>query len=115
MYKKKVKKSIECLHLETLYNEHRDYILDLFQTNYIYSDAYVDILCRQFPDIFPSQNEVKKMMYLMNIDKEHWGERTLGKLTHDMDLELTSHKESVPDSMESNKIMGVSEWLWTGI
>ncbi len=77
VYKKKVKKSIECLHLETLYNEHRDYILDLFQTNYIYSDAYVDILCRQFPDIFPSQNEVKKMMYLMNIDKEHWGERTI--------------------------------------
>ncbi len=89
-YKDKVTKSIEYFNLDLLYREHKDYILSLFRNNYVFNDDYLNMLCEQFPHILQSKKEVKSLLYLMDIEKEHWGERVLGKLTHDIDLEINS-------------------------
>lgn len=87
-YRIKVKNAMEQFNLEELYQGHKDYVLNLFRKNYIFSDAYIEMLCREFPDILTSREEVKSLLYLMDIGKSHWGERVLGKLTHDIDWEI---------------------------
>lgn len=75
-------------HLLELYNGHKDYILYLFWKNYVFSADYLELLCQQFPDMFSNKEDIKHLMYLMEIDKEHWGRNSLAKLTHDIDLEM---------------------------
>ena len=45
-------------------------------------------MCGEFPEAFQSLEDVKSMMYLMDIAHEHWGRRSLSKLTHDIDMEI---------------------------
>ena len=40
--------------------------------------------------MFSSEKDVKTLMYLMDISKENWGRRSLCKLTHDIDKEITA-------------------------
>lgn len=85
----KVRQSDIQFHLTHLYNLHKDYILYLFWKNYVFSDEYLEILCKTFNIAFASLQEAKSMMYLMDIDKEQWGRRPLAKLTHDIDMEIS--------------------------
>ncbi len=85
---KKLDNSKKYFHLVKLYDGHKDYILHLFRKKYVFNDDYLESLCQQFPDMFSDKNDIKHLMYLMEIDKEHWGRRTLSKLTHDIDLEM---------------------------
>ena len=85
----RLENSKKFFHLPELYNGHKDYVLSLFFKNYVFSDDYIELLCQQFPDLFPTKEEVKGLLYLMDIDKENWGKRSLCKLTHDIDLEIS--------------------------
>lgn len=84
----KVTHSINIFHLKELYNEHKDYILYLFWKNYVFSEKYLDEICKEFPDIFPLKSDMENLLYLMDITKEAWGKRTLSKLTHDISREI---------------------------
>lgn len=75
-------------HLEKLYNEHKDYILYLFWKNYVFSEEYLEGICKEFPDMFPLKSDMENLLYLMDITKEAWGKRTLSKLTHDISREM---------------------------
>lgn len=86
--KKKIENSDELFNLTRLYNKHKDYILYLFWKNYVFSEEYLELLCKEFPEVFRSVEDVKRMMYLMDISQEQWGKRPLGKLTHDIDAEI---------------------------
>ena len=81
-------RSNEFFNLTELYNRHKDYISYLFWKNYVFSNEYLNNLCQEFPEIFHSLEDVKSMMYLMDIDQAQWGKRPLGKLTHDIDMEI---------------------------
>lgn len=85
----KVHQSDVTFQLTHFYNLHKDYILYLFWKNYVFSDEYLETLCKTFNITFASFQEVKSMMYLMDIDKEQWGRRPLAKLTHDIDIEIS--------------------------
>lgn len=84
----RVEASKDLFQLVPLYNKHKDYILYLFWKNYVFSIEYLQTLCSMFPDAFHTLQDVKTMMYLMDIDQAQWGRRPLGKLTHDIDMEI---------------------------
>lgn len=86
--KQKILNSDDIFNLTELYNKHKDYILYLFWKNYIFTDEYLQELCKEFPEAFQSVQDAKSMIYLMDIDQKYWGRRSLGKLTHDIDMEI---------------------------
>lgn len=86
--KERVKSSNKEFNLTELYDMHKDYILYLFRKNYIFSEDYLKTLYEEFGGLFESLEDVRNMMYLMDIDKEQWGRRPLAKLTHDIDREI---------------------------
>ena len=91
--KEKIQLSDKVFNLTRLYNKHKDYILYLFWKNYVFNDEYLYVLCREFPEVFQSFEDAKSMMYLMDIDQEQWGRRSLGKLTHDIDMEINGKED----------------------
>lgn len=86
--REKMENSDKVFCLTELYNEHKDYVLSLFQKRYVYNAAYLEFLFSQFPDKFQSMEDVKRMAYLMDVDLTQWGRRPLSKLTHDIDCEI---------------------------
>lgn len=85
----KAERSDEVFHLTKLYNEHKDYILSMFRQRYIFSEAYLEMLFSQFDYLFESSEDIRSILYMMDVEKEGWGRRPLGKLTHDIDCEIT--------------------------
>lgn len=60
----------------------------MYWTNYVFSEEYLELLYQEFPGVFSSFEDVKSMMYLMDIEQKQWGKRSLGKLTRDIDREI---------------------------
>lgn len=90
--KNKIRNSDKTFNLTELYNKHKDYILYLYWKNHVFTDEYLEELCEKFPEAFPTFEDAKSMVYLMDINQEHWGRRSLGKLTHDIDQEIRETK-----------------------
>lgn len=80
------------LHLDELYNNHIEYVMDIIKSKYINSPDRIDELRNKFPMIFHSHDEVKNLLYMTDIRKESWGKRPLSKLTYDIDKQLESGK-----------------------
>lgn len=76
------------LHLNDLYNEHKEYIMDIIKSKYINSSERINELLISFPALFDSYEDVKSLLYMTNIQKESWGNRPLSKLTYDIDRQL---------------------------
>ena len=79
-----VNKQVERLHLKELYNEHKDYIQDIFKNQCIYTDRKIKELFMRFPALFASIDDVKRSIYMTEVSKEKWGNRPLAKLTNDI-------------------------------
>ena len=86
--RKRIKTSIETLALEELYQSHREYVSYLYRQRYILTNLLAQDLFKQFPNLFSSEKDVESLFALMNIDREHWGDRPLAKLTHDILAEI---------------------------
>lgn len=84
----KVNRQIKRLHLNDLYNEHKDYIRDIAKNRYIYSDKRINELLTKYPLLFKSRDEVIKTVYMNDIRKDKWVKRPLAKLTKDIYDEL---------------------------
>lgn len=78
----------DIFHLEGLYDKQKSYVLNLFRKNYVFSDAYLDTIYKEFPEMFPLRSDMKNLLYLMDITKAEWGKRALAKLTHDISKEM---------------------------
>lgn len=76
------------LHLDDLYNEHKEYVMDIIKSKYVNSPERIHELLVSFPAIFDSYDDVKNLLYMTNIQKEAWGNRPLSKLTYDIDRQL---------------------------
>ena len=87
----KIEASMQVLALEELYQSHRHYVAALVFQRYIITDAMIDDLYSQFGErLFESRDEIRMALTLMNTQPEHWGERPLAKLTHDIQREFDS-------------------------
>lgn len=74
--------------LQELYNIHKDYVNELIQKSYVYKDDYVEDLYNNYPDLFTSIDDVKRMALGNYIQESDFGKRPLSKLTRDIALEL---------------------------
>lgn len=92
--REKVENSDEVFHLTELYNEHKDYVLYLYRKRYMFSDEYLQMICDTFPEMAGRFDELKGLLYLMDLEKEQWGRRPLAKLTHDIDLQITEERNN---------------------
>lgn len=79
---------MEKLHLDDLYNEHKEYVMDIIKSKYVNSPERINELLVSFPTLFDSYEDVKNLLYMTNIQKEAWGNRPLSKLTYDIDRQL---------------------------
>ena len=85
---KHIKASIDLLNLKEVYQSHKGYVSDLLFQRYVFTDEMVKEIMNSFPDLFKNEKEVREMLLLNKFDREHWGDRPLGKLTHDISEEL---------------------------
>lgn len=90
--KKQVDEQIDTLHLEKLYNEHKDYIRDIAKSHYINTEKRAKELHKMYPLLFKEEIDVINTFYMNDIRKDNWGKRPLSKLTKDIYDELGIHK-----------------------
>lgn len=83
-----VQKTIDTLHTKELYAKHKDYVLDVIRVSQIYNEEYLLDILQKFPNLFNDIPDVKRMVYMNYLDKEHWGDRVLSKLTFDISQEF---------------------------
>lgn len=83
-----IQNQMEKMHLNSLYNEHKEYVMDIIKSKYVNSAERVNELLKLFPTLFDSYEDVKSLLYMTNIQKESWGNRPLSKLTYDIDWQL---------------------------
>lgn len=86
--KEKVINQDSTLHITELYNEHKDYIVDIFKSFHVNTEKRVEELLAQFPKLFSTKEEVRSLMFMNDIRKESWGRRPLAKLTHDIYMQI---------------------------
>jgi len=82
---KRIQNHIQAFHLDKLYGNHVDYVLELIHKKYMYSDSYIDELFRQYEGtIFKTREDVLKMIVSNYIDENDLLKRPLSKLTQDI-------------------------------
>ena len=87
-----VQVQIKQLHLLTLYNEHKDYVVDLIQNFRINTPERIDEIMSLFPGMYNSKEELMGKIFMNDIRKERWGNRPLAKLTHDIYKDINNKK-----------------------
>lgn len=87
--------SIKILHLEEVYLAHINFAADILRNRYIFSEEYIRMLQKRFPDVNFSMQDVKNILYSCDIRIENWGKHILTKLIHDMDAEITDMEDEI--------------------
>lgn len=83
-FQKKVQNTISILHTKELYEKHKDYVLDIIRACQIYNESYLYDIFQMFPTLFNDVSDVKRLVFMNYLDKEHWGDRVLAKLNYDI-------------------------------
>ena len=85
---KVIRNQMEKLHLDELYNQHIDYVMNIIKSRYINTAERINEIYIRFPNIFHSYQEVKTALHTIDTRKEAWGKRPLTKLTYDIERQL---------------------------
>lgn len=85
---KRINESIEVFNLENVYKSHKGYVAELLFQRYIFTDEMLKDIADSFPSLFSDETEVREMLLLNKLNREHWKDRPLGKLIHDILEEL---------------------------
>lgn len=80
--------SIEIFALDKIYRYHKDYVHEIIQKAYVYSDSRVKELYESFPSLFGSEADIQRMAFGNYIQEVDLDKRPLSKLTRDILLEL---------------------------
>ena len=87
-YFERAENEIEKLNINDLYSVHNKYVCDIFRQRYIFGLPYIDDLVSSFPELFPSREDVRAMLYMKSIKAEDIGSNPLDKLTRDINNEI---------------------------
>jgi len=86
---KRAKNQIKSFELDTLYENHKDIILELIQKNAIYSESYIDELFSQYEGtLFKNKEDLQRLISGGYVTDEEIGKRPLSKLIKDISQEL---------------------------
>lgn len=89
-YHERVENSRSLFGLDELYrNSHNSFVAGIYEQRYIFGDAYIQSLQDSFGEMFRYETDIRKLLYLRDIDENAWDESPLAKLTHDIDEEIT--------------------------
>jgi hypothetical protein len=81
---KRAKNHYEFFNLKNLYEIHLDYVRELLQKRIIYSKSYVELLKKDYEEIFSSPDEIPRMLFGNYVLPDQIHERPLAKLTKDL-------------------------------
>lgn len=85
----KANNNIDTFHIETLYNQHKDYIIELIQKAEIYSPEYIESIFREYEGkLFNNISDVYRMLLSNYVLNDDFDKRVLSKLTRDISEEL---------------------------
>jgi hypothetical protein len=85
----RAKNNIKSFELETLYQNHKDIILELIQKEAIYNESYLDELLSQYEGtLFKNREDLQRLISGGYISDEEIGKRPLSKLIKDISKEL---------------------------
>jgi len=81
--------TIDTFRLETLYQEHKDIVLELIQKREIYPDSYIDDLFHQYEGtLFKNREDLLRLITSGYIEAKDINKRPLSKLIKDISEEL---------------------------
>ncbi|WP_054721085.1 hypothetical protein [Marinifilum fragile] len=78
----------ELFFIEELYQNHKDYVLEILKKAQLYNEDYMDSLHECFPDIFSSQEDFLQAYLANYINEDDINKRPLSKLTIDIAKEF---------------------------
>ena len=83
--KKMVENSIKIFKLKELYKRHADYVVELIQKKYAYSEDYLNALFKQYEGtLFRNREDLLRLVTTNFIDEKDLKNRPLAKLTKDI-------------------------------
>ena len=86
---RRANKNIESFELETLYQNHKDIVLELIQKEAIYNESYLDELLTQYEGtLFKNREDLQRLISGGYVSDEEIGKRPLSKLIKDISGEL---------------------------
>ena len=81
--------NIKCFELDTLYQNHKDIILELIQKQAIYNESYLDELLSQYEGtLFKNREDLQRLISGGYVSDDEIGKRPLSKLVKDISDEL---------------------------
>ncbi|CAA6821205.1 MAG: Unknown protein [uncultured Sulfurovum sp.] len=85
----RAKKNIKIFELDTLYENHKDIVLELIQKEAIYNESYLDELMHQYEGtLFKNREDLQRLISGGYISDDEIGKRPLSKLVKDISDEL---------------------------
>jgi len=86
---KRAKNNIKSFELDTLYENHKDIVLELIQKEAIYNESYLDELLTQYEGtLFKNREDLQRLISGGYISDDELGKRPLNKLIRDIAKEL---------------------------
>ena len=81
--------NIRCFELDTLYQNHKDIVLELIQKEAIYNESYLDELLTQYEGtLFKNREDLQRLISGGYVSNDEIGKRPLSKLVKDISSEL---------------------------
>jgi len=75
--------------LDKLYAQHTDFVLELIQKKYAYSESYLDSLYKQYEGtLFKNREDILRLVAGNFVDEANLSKRPLSKLTKDIVQQL---------------------------
>ncbi len=85
----RIDEHLETFNIDSLYNNHKDIVSELYKMRVIYSDEYIEELLEQFGGIvFHDKDELLRLITCGYVDDEDLHKRPLSKLIKDISEEL---------------------------
>lgn len=74
--------------IDYLYNQHRDYIIDIIRKKHIFNDDLINSLYYSYGEIFNNRQDIESLLF-NTYNAENYSQRPLSKLTNDIIIQLT--------------------------
>lgn len=85
----RAKNNIKCFELDSLYENHKDIVLELIQKEAIYNESYLDELLTQYEGtLFKNREDLQRLISGGYVNGDEIGKRPLSKLIKDISAEL---------------------------
>ena len=84
-----IKNTLELFHIISIYQKHKDLILELIQKSQIYTESYIDELLQNYQGkVFNNREDLLRLIIGVYVDEKDINKRPLSKLLIDISKSL---------------------------